>query len=172
MAYVLIASRCALALLFLYSAITKLRGPGGFRAFRLSVQQMRLLPPGLVGPVAVTVVAAELLIPALLVSRFTVIAGLSGALALLIALTVAVILVVRRGSAAPCRCFGASNVPLGRSHVARNIGLIIVAALGLVAWASGTDQATRPAGVIVSLGVALILVFIAATLDDLVALFR
>lgn len=170
MAYVLIASRCALALLFLYSAITKLRGPGGFRAFRSSVQQMRLLPPGLVGPVAVTVVAAELLIAGLLVSRFTVIAGLSGALALLIALTVAVILVVRRGSAAPCRCFGASNVPLGWSHVVRNIGLIIVAALGLVA--SGADQATQSAGVIVSLGVALILVLLAATLDDLVALFR
>ena len=49
------------------------------------------------------------------------------------------ILIVQRlldGSRPPCACFGSrSNRPLGRGHLARNIGLLAVAAIALIGTA-------------------------------------
>ncbi|GIJ28690.1 methylamine utilization protein MauE [Micromonospora qiuiae] len=171
MEYVLIACRCTLALIFLYSASTKLRGPSAFVAFTASLRRLRLLPERLVAPAAVVVVAAELLVPALLASRMTALPGFLAGAALLTAFTAGIILVLQRGTTASCRCFGASDAPLGWQHVVRNCGLLALAVLGLVSVAAA-DQNAAPAGVALSVGVALVLAFIAATMDDLVTLFR
>ncbi|MFI6226725.1 MauE/DoxX family redox-associated membrane protein [Micromonospora echinospora] len=171
MAYVLIACRWALVLVFLYSALSKLRGRGAFTAFVASVRRMRLFPERLVGPVAVVVVAVEVLVPVLLASRLTAVPGFVTALALLTAFTSGIIVVLRRGTVTSCRCFGASDVPLGRQHVVRNLGLITLAVLGL-AGVAAPDDGAAPAGVVVSVAVAFVLAFVASTLDDLVALFR
>ena len=60
-------------------------------------------------------------------------AGFAVAAGLLAVFTGAIVLSLRRGNAAPCRCFGASSTPLGPRHVARNAVLVALALLGLVA---------------------------------------
>jgi hypothetical protein len=49
-------------------------------------------------------------------------------------LTSGVALIIRRGAQARCACFGArSSRPLGRAHLARNVGLLAVVGVGLIA---------------------------------------
>ena len=73
--------------------------------------------------VAAVVVAAEaadvILLPVLPV------VGLLLAAALLLAFGAAALAAVARGVKAPCRCFGASVRPLGRSHAVRNGALVL-----------------------------------------------
>src|SRR5215207_6312552 len=56
------------------------------------------------------------------------------AAALLLAFTVVIVRRIRDGSRPPCSCFGArSTRPLGAIHVLRNLGLLAVAAIAMVA---------------------------------------
>lgn len=55
------------------------------------------------------------------------------AAATLVAFTVLIVQRLLDGSRAPCACFGSrSNRPLGRRHVARNLGLLAVAAVAIL----------------------------------------
>lgn len=48
------------------------------------------------------------------------------------AFTVAIVVALRRGRRVPCRCFGASAVPVGPGHLARNAVLLAAATAGAV----------------------------------------
>jgi uncharacterized membrane protein YphA (DoxX/SURF4 family) len=56
------------------------------------------------------------------------------ALASLLSYTVLITLRLRDGSRPPCACFGSRSMrPLGASHVARNLGLIALAVIAVLA---------------------------------------
>lgn len=83
---------------------------------------------------ALPVPYVELLLGALLVTQLfspwpAVAAGL-----LLAAFTVVIVRRIRDGSRPPCSCFGArSTRPLGAVHVLRNLGLLALAAIAVLA---------------------------------------
>lgn len=172
MPYLLLFAQCLIGLTFVLSAAGKLRGGREFRAFQESLRGMALVPGTLVRPVAAAVVVAEAAVPVLLLplpgSPFTTAGFLLGG-ALLAAFTVAVALVLRRGTQAECRCFGGTAAtPFRPRHLVRNAVLIAVAAAGgYAAWA-GAAPTGRAAVLAVPLGALAALVV--AYLDDLVAL--
>ncbi|MFG3704694.1 MauE/DoxX family redox-associated membrane protein [Micromonospora sp. NPDC047670] len=174
MSYVLAFSRCLLALVFLASAASKLRGRPAFRAFADSLRAMNLLPARVVVPVAGAVVVAEAAVPVLLLAPLPGAAvttvGFALATALLAAFTVAIAAVLRRGTAVSCRCFGeAAAAPFGRHHLARNVALIVVAGTG--AYASLGDSGLTVATGVLSVPLAVVGALVVVRLDDVVALF-
>lgn len=97
--------------------------------------------------------------------------GFAVATVLLLAFTGAIVLALRRGERAPCRCFGSAAQPLGRAQVVRNGVLLTVAVLGLIG--GQLPVATPgPAGVLVSVVAGALAATLAVTADDIVALFR
>jgi hypothetical protein len=171
--YVEVFCRCLIGVVFLVSAVSKLRGGRQFREFASSLRGMRLLPGRLVAPVAAVVAAAELAVPVLLAPLpvpSLVVAGFALAALLLAGFAVAIVVVLRRGVQASCRCFGGSGAaPFGWHHVIRNGVLTVVAALGGYA-ALGTSAVdlqalalTAPLGLVAAL--------VTVRLDDIVDLF-
>ncbi len=133
MSLFLIALHAALAVVFATAAYSKLRHPTATRAFTGSLRALSFVPAALVTPLGVAVPAAELVTAGLLVWPGTATAGLALAVGLLVAVSAAIGLVLRRGTAAYCRCFGASDGPLRSDHLARNLGLAMACALGVAA---------------------------------------
>jgi len=162
------------------SAWAKLRGREAFRTYRAGLRATRLIPEpalALVAAVlaAVEVGAAVLAFAAVVAtsvrspaaSGITVVAMIVAA-GVMAVLTVGVIASIRRGSDAPCVCFGTSK-PLGPVHAIRN-GLLLMALIVGAAGMAGAGPAHLLADVIAALagGIAATL-FIHA--DDLVDLF-
>jgi hypothetical protein len=116
----------ALGLVFLAAAATKLGDLGSWPA-----QAGALGAPPLLVPV---VPWWELVLGALLVVGAArpwpaVLAGLT-----LVAFTVLIVRVLRRGQRPPCACFGGVRArPLGWGHVARNTVLMVLAVVAVVA---------------------------------------
>ncbi|MCW3815089.1 hypothetical protein ONA91_11540 [Micromonospora sp. DR5-3] len=173
MSYLFVFSRCLLALVFLASAASKLRGRPAFRAFADSLRTMNVLPAQLVVPVAGAVAAAEATVPLLLVplpGAAVATVGFTVAAALLAAFTVAIAVVLHRGVPVSCRCFGeAAAAPFGRHHLARNVVLTVVAGLGAYASLGDPGVPIRAAVLAVPLGAVGALIVV--RLDDLAALF-
>ncbi|MEH0972088.1 MauE/DoxX family redox-associated membrane protein [Micromonospora sp. CPCC 205546] len=166
-----LGARILLALVFLAAVLGKLRTRAGFEGFVASVGQFGV-PPGWVGPVARSAVAAEAAVVVLLAVPSTVPAGLLLAAGLLGVLTVAIAAALRRGARPACRCFGAADAPIGPRHVARNLTLAAVALLGLLGGAvAGASPSPSPATVLLAAGLAVPLAAVVVRLDDLVALF-
>ncbi|GAA3758782.1 methylamine utilization protein MauE [Plantactinospora mayteni] len=173
MSYVVEFSRCLLALVFLASAVSKLRGRPAFRAFVDSLRTMDLLPASVVVPLAGAVVAAEAAVPLLLVplpvGAVTTV-GFALAASLLAGFTVAVAVVLSRGTQASCRCFGeAAAAPFGRRHLARNLVLTVVAGIG--AYASLGDAGMTVQTAVLSVPLAVVGALVVVRLDDIAALF-
>jgi hypothetical protein len=167
MAYLALACRGLIGLVFAVSVITKLRSGPAFREF---TSWLASLPLPLVRrrATAAAMAAAEAAIVVLTGLPGTARAGL-----ILAAVTLAVFatgtgLAVARGADQPCQCFGTSATPLGRRHVVRDIVLGVVAVAGAVAAGAG---GARPAGVVVSLVAGLAVALFVVFLDDLAALF-
>lgn len=172
MSYVLAFSRCLLALVFLASAASKVRGRPAFRAFVDSLRAMNLLPARVVVPVAGAVVVAEAALPLLLLAPLpgATTVGFALAAALLAAFTLAIAAVLRRGTPVSCRCFGeAAAAPFGRHHLARNVALTAVAGTG--AYASLGDPGLTVATAVLSVPLAVVGALVVVRLDDVVALF-
>ncbi|WP_182873420.1 MauE/DoxX family redox-associated membrane protein [Microbispora sp. H10670] len=120
--------RLLTGLVFLASAVSKLRGRATYEEFTAAT---RALAPRLPArPAAALVVAAESAVAPLLAWRPTVLAGFCAALGLLVAFTVAMAVALRRRRRVLCRCFGASTVPVGPGHLVRNAVLAAAAATG------------------------------------------
>ena len=117
-----------LGVMFVVSGVPKLRDG---RAWPKQAADM-----GVRRPLALMVPWYEIVLGAVLISGL-----LSPWAEILAAVTLAVftVMIVQRlldGSRPPCACFGSrSNKPLGRRHVARNLGLLAVAAVAIIGTA-------------------------------------
>ncbi|MBG0832672.1 methylamine utilization protein MauE [Planomonospora sp. ID67723] len=151
-------------LVFAASAVSKLRDLRGFAG---SVPALVPVRPGLARPLAVGVVAAETAVPVLLAIPPTARYGFALACVLLAAFTAAVAAALRGGRRAPCRCFGASGVPVGRRHLIRNGALLVTAVLGALA----PQGFPPPAGLAVAGAAGLAGAVLVISLDDIVDLF-
>jgi hypothetical protein len=131
------------------------------------VGDLRLVPAARVGAVAKAAVATEWSIAALLLTPWAPLAfGLAAAL--LAGFAGATAVVVRRGTRAPCLCFGTSPAVLGRRHVVRDAALAAAAALG-----AGLGPAALPpaAGIAVAGGAGCAVALAVVLLDEFLELF-
>lgn len=170
MAYVAVACRALLVAVVAVSLVSKLRGRAAWSGFLDSVQRLGRVPGPAVGAVAAAVVAAEVLVVVLLVVPTTTAVGLASAGALLAGFTLVVFAAWRRGVPAPCRCFGATTVPVGPRHLVRNALLVTAAGAGVAGHVSGSGAA-HPGGVLVAVAGGLVAAAALIVLDDLVDLF-
>jgi hypothetical protein len=162
--------RLTIGLLFVVSAVAKLRAPGRFRA---SVRGYRLVPRGAEIPVATAVLAAELAVPALLLFDRTMVAGLLLAATMLAGFAAAMLTVLRRGLRTSCGCVGDRGAPVRALHVWRNVALLAVTFTGAISAPAVAATAHRPDLVAVAVLAipAMCVVATAVLLDDLASLF-
>lgn len=163
--YVALTCRVLLAAVFAVALLSKLRGAEVFVS-----ATRRLLPPrwaDLDRVAAVAVAATELAVLALFAFPDTSRYGFVLAAGLLTAFTAGIWAALRRGESAPCRCFGASSTPLGRSHLIRNMLLGAIALLGALA----PSGSIALAGVLLAVATGLVLATLVVNLDVLVDLF-
>lgn len=127
--WLLIAGRFALAVVFLWAAIAKLRDP--WMIFAMELDQMHVLPASSVTFVARTLPWFELLLGLLMVGgvwmRYT--ATLSTAV--LVGFFTLMIVLYVRGFQGDCGCFGPGE-QLGPKTLARDFALVLLA--GWVTW--------------------------------------
>lgn len=175
MGYVIFAARVVLGCVFLVSTVSKLRGRAAFRAFRLSLRELSVLPRAWVTPAAALTAGAELCVVLLLLTGSTTVLGSALAVVLLAGFSAAIAISLRRGVRAPCRCFGRTSRPLGVPHLARNALLLVVAAsavaASLAAPAASGAAALHPAGAAVAAAAGLALALVVIVFDDIVELF-
>jgi hypothetical protein len=154
MGALVIGTRVGLACVFAVAALSK-ASPSSFSAF---VDSLRPVIPRarrrLAQAVAGSVVAAEACVAVLLLTPVPV-AGLAAAVALLALLTGAVVWLVARRRAVTCRCFGPSEQRLGWRHVARNAGLLALAAAALAVELAAERGRVPAAGLATSAAIAL-----------------
>lgn len=158
-----VAVWCAavLAGVFAVSAVAKLRDPAAFRA---AVRAFGV-PAAAVGPVARAVPVGEAVVAVLLVPPPTRAVALVAAALLLVAFSVGIVRVLRRGVPTRCACFGRSGAPVAPRHVVRNAALVAVAGLGLAAGGVAPD----PLATVVAVLAAVPVVAVVVVLDDLAA---
>jgi hypothetical protein len=168
MAYVEVFCRSVLGLLFVLSAWSKLPLGSRFDEFAASLAAMRLLGGRSVRPVAALVVAGEVAVPVLLL--VLPLPGFVLAGVLLAAFLTAIVVVLRRGTAAACRCFGgAKPVRFRWHHVVRNALLLGVAGAGVAAVVA--DPSVPWEATVVTVPAGLVVAVLVAHTDDLVDLF-
>jgi Methylamine utilisation protein MauE len=165
MAYVALACRALVGLVFAVSAFSKVRNVTAYREF---ASWLTSLPVPLAGNGALPPVlaAAEAAIVVLVAVPAAAVAGLVLAALTLAVLTSGAAVAVRRGARVTCQCFGPSRTALATRHVLRNGFLLAVAVTG----ALGTGAAAHPAGIALSLGAAVTVATFVIFLDDLTAL--
>lgn len=162
MEYLRAAAAALIAVVFAASATAKLRD---LRGFARSVPALVPMPAKWVTPVSVGVVVLELA-SALLV-LVTAVAGFVLASALLLAFTVAIAASLRRGRRAPCRCFGATETPIGPRHLVRNAVLICSAVLGALA----PEPLPPVAGAAVAFAAGVVAAVLVVAMDDIAVVF-
>jgi hypothetical protein len=167
MAYLTIGARCLIGLVFVVSAVAKLRSASAFGSF---TAWLAGLPLPFVHSRAAAIVMAgtEVAIVVLVAAPWTVLAGMLLAAAALAAFATGTSAALRRGTQAACQCFGRSRGALGRRHVVRDVLLCALA----IAGAAGSGQGgARPAGIALTVGAAAVATLFVVFLDDVVALF-
>jgi len=170
--YLAVGASGVVGVVFLVSSVSKLAGRQSFRGFVTALADMRVLPAGLVLPVAVLVVTGEFgvwLLLAVPVAALSV-TGLVIAIGMLTAFTVGIGSVLKSGLPTSCRCFGPTAAPFGPRHIVRNVLLVCVAAVGSVAWVRSGPASTG--GLLVALAAGLLVGGLVTVLDDLIDLFR
>lgn len=172
MQYVDIAGRLLLLTVFILALAGKASSRSAWQEFVESIRAMAVIDRAKAPAAAVATAAAEAGVVVLAVipvrlagsAAFVLAAGLLGCL------TAAVIAVVRRGAPVPCRCFGASQTPLGVAHVVRNLVLVATALLGLAGSLVQGHFDVGLGAVVAVFGAGLGLVM--ARWDDVVSLLR
>ncbi|NML17853.1 MauE/DoxX family redox-associated membrane protein [Azohydromonas caseinilytica] len=131
------AAAATLGAVLLLGAISKLRD---LALFRGALDNHRLLPRALLAPAALLLPLLELVAGALRLPTASRESGALLGLAVLVLVTGAVVINLRRGrERIDCGCGGSEHVPLSRGLVARNAGLALLA---LVALAPAPARAT------------------------------
>ncbi|MFI6496619.1 MauE/DoxX family redox-associated membrane protein [Nonomuraea typhae] len=141
-----IGVRCLIGVVFLVSFASKLAGRAAFRDSVQSIRGAGVLPPRLATSVLVVVIAGEMSISALLMVpvQMANVVAYTIAIGLLSVFIAGIVTSMRRGSRVPCRCFGRSTAPLGMRHIVRNLGLLALCVVGVMAPADlvqGSGQA-------------------------------
>ncbi|MEW9534022.1 MauE/DoxX family redox-associated membrane protein [Microbispora sp. NPDC049125] len=175
MVYAVLTVRLVLMGVFLVSVLTKLRTRRAFGEFTTAVRRLGGVPPRLAAPAAVVVVAVEAGTVVMLAAPGLDGDGRAGLLlagCLLLGFAVVLMAALRRGTAERCRCFGGSDEPIGRRHVARNAVLVACAVAGTAMTAAGGGASVaRPAAALCLIG-ASVAVAAVVLLDDLLHLLR
>lgn len=173
MAYVSLAARAAVGLVFAVALVSKVRSRAQRAEF---VAATRRLAPGWLSPLvpAVLLAAVAAAIEAAVVVLLAVPAtggwGFALAAGLAASFGVAIGVALRRGETGACNCFGASARPLGATQLVRNALLFAIAALGLAGTLSG--GAADPGGALVALVAGGVLAVLLVAADDIAFLFR
>ncbi|SDS88108.1 MauE/DoxX family redox-associated membrane protein [Actinoplanes derwentensis] len=162
-----VACQAMLVLTFAVAAAGKVR-PAGFGEFRGSLSRSLPVPRPLGTPLAAGVVGAELTATAAMVLPTTARWGFGLAAILLAGFTGAILVMRRRGSAEPCRCFGASAEPPGRAAVVRNVLLLATAIFGLAGSPAGPGLPLPAVALAVAAGAVTALLLI--NLDEIAGL--
>jgi uncharacterized membrane protein YphA (DoxX/SURF4 family) len=164
MAYLAVAARAAMFVVFAVSAAGKLRGQRRFRDFAASLRPF--VPARLTTAAAAAIGLAECAAAVLLALPSVTRSGCLLALSLVAVFAVASGWAVLTGRQADCRCFGARSRPIGAAHVIRNAALVLVAACGLEAGAVAVP------GALVALAAGGVGALIAINADDLIEFWR
>lgn len=117
------------------AALSKAWGRRPFEDFIQTLERFGFPRSWAGAPLAAGVIAAEALSALLLLLAPR--EGTVAALVLLGGFTVGLARVWRRGDAVSCRCFGASNTPVGAAHLVRNGLLLTVLVTGSLARQAG-----------------------------------
>ncbi|MFI6921061.1 MauE/DoxX family redox-associated membrane protein [Nonomuraea spiralis] len=170
MGYVEVGCRVLLVTVFALALWSKISGREPWTRFVRSVRDMTPWRSNAV-PVAVAAGEAAVIVLVATPLQWAGVLGFALAAALLGCFTVATALVVRRGAAVPCRCFGgASETPMGWTHVIRDLVLTALAVLGL---AASTSFGIADVGMALIAGVAgAALGLVITRTDDLASLLR
>jgi len=169
MQYVAIACRCLLGFVFLWSLAVKARSGTAYEQFLTSVRELTGAAPGIARLLAAAAVAAELLIVVLLAMPALIRVGFTVALALLAGYSGTLALALRRGVRAPCRCLGSRADPIRPALLGRNAGLLLAAALGLIA-ATAHGRGSEPIAVAVSVVAAGVIAALVVFFEDLMTI--
>ena len=172
MEYLELGCRVLLGGVFAVSAGSKLYSRTAFAGFTAATARLTGARGARARLLAVATVVAEVVVVLALIVPALVLWGFAASIGLLAVLTAAIVRSLRRGQRAPCRCFGASDSPLGTRHVARNAVLAAFGVLGIVAGMSTATPSLDVGTACVVAVAALIGVALTARLDDLVGLFR
>lgn len=172
MSYLVLGCQGVLVGVFLVSIVGKLRGRGAYREFVSATASLLAAGHRTARVLAPLTITAECTVVLALALPGAARLGFAMAAALLCCFSVALVRAIRRGSAAPCRCFGASSTPVSSHHVVRNIVLIATAAAGVIIDLAVDSEQLEPAGVAVVGLAVLACVLLIARLDDLVTLLR
>jgi hypothetical protein len=170
MAYLAIACRALIGIVFLVAVVTKV---GAFGAFEQSVREMAVAPRSLTRPVARLVLAIEATVVVLVATPNAVAAtaGLLLSAGLNSVFIVAIARVIRRGAAVDCRCFGGSGGRLTRTHVVRDAALAAIAVIGAIAQPAVAEPG-HPAGWLIAGVAGGFAAIVVVALEDIVGLFR
>ncbi|WP_395842441.1 MauE/DoxX family redox-associated membrane protein [Archangium violaceum] len=122
--------RLMLSVVLTLAFASKVRNRSSFQDFIQTLGRFGFPKPWVGSPLAAAVVLAEAASALLLL--LTSLAGYVLALALFTGFTLGIARVLRRGERVRCRCFGASDTPMGASHLVRNGLLIAVTLAGAV----------------------------------------
>jgi hypothetical protein len=161
--------RAALVVVFALAFAGKVRGAAAWRAFVQSLAAFGVSAAWARPPAAAAIAAVEAAAVVLLVASPA--PGFALALALLAVFTGALVVALRRGQRAPCRCFGASERPIGPAHLARNAILLALACAGLAAGALKGSPSTALHDSIATLLTGGMAGFVVTRWDDLLFLF-
>ena len=164
MEYARAACAALIAVVFAASTVSKLRD---FRGFARSVPALAPVPRRLVVPVSAAVVIGEAVIVVLVLVPMSTRTGFVLASVLLLGFTAAIAAAMRRGQRAPCRCFGASDLPIGPVHLVRNAVLGCVAVLGTAT----PDHLPPVAGSAVAIVAGVVGAVIVISADDIAVVF-
>jgi hypothetical protein len=171
MEHLLAFCRIALSLLFAVSTARKIVD---FAAFARAVRGFALVPASLARPAAVLVLAAEVAVAVLLCTGGPllrigfVLAGL-----LLLTFCLALSSALRRRIVTSCNCFGASDRPVSRHAIYRNVLFLCCAVGGGWASAAANGPATLSAPEWGLTGLmAVVFSAVSIQLEELVQIFR
>lgn len=170
-AYLELACRSAAVGVFLLSVVGKARTRSAFRAFAGSLTDLRLVRRAWAGPLALATVLAEAGAIVLLVVPVTARLGLVAATALSVTLAAGLVLSLRRGSRAPCHCFGASAAPVTSATAVRAAVLATVCGAGLATHVTARAPTPHPGGVALALGTGLVAAVVVRYLDEILEAF-
>jgi hypothetical protein len=176
-----VAGVCAMtACVFGASAAAKIRSRAAYRAYRAGLGAIHLMPGYLLTTAAAVLAVGEALTAAWLTGCTALLAAqgdhasallaesaLATATLLTATLTVGITVAIRRGSPAPCPCFGVrSPRPTGPAHLLRNLVLLSAVVSGLTLGPT-VRQPPTPAGLTLALGTAVVAAMLIIRWEDI-----